>query len=156
MYVVVGMVRTRLTRVTWMLEELGQPYDILNVRPHSEVMNTYNPSGKVPALIVKDSEREFVVIDSGAICTYLADRHPDKKMSAEPGSVERAQIDSFLHFAQSELEVPLRTKAKHRFILPKELRVREISAACTYEFDLAIASLEKRRGDREFAIGARA
>ncbi|HHG91199.1 MAG TPA: glutathione S-transferase, partial [Devosia sp.] len=42
MYVVVGLVGTRLTRVTWMLEELGQPYDILNVRPRSEVMNSYN------------------------------------------------------------------------------------------------------------------
>jgi len=155
MYVVVGMVRTRLTRVTWMLEELGQPYDILNVRPHSEVMNTYNPSGKVPALIDSHGDKDIVIVDSGAICTYLADRHPDKKMSAEPGSAERAQIDSFLHFAQSELEAPLWTKAKHRFVLPEELRVREISAACTYEFDLAIASLEKRLGDGGFAVGAR-
>ncbi len=155
MYVVAGMVRTRLTRVTWMLEELGQAYDILNARPHSEVMNTYNPSGKVPALIDSHGEKDMVIIDSAAICTYLADRHRDKNMSAEPGSAERAQIDSFLHFAQSELEAPLWTKAKHRFILPKELRIREIGAACTYEFDLAIASLEKRLGDREFAIGAR-
>ncbi|HHG89796.1 MAG TPA: glutathione S-transferase family protein [Devosia sp.] len=155
MYVVVGLVGTRLTRVTWMLEELGQPYDILNVRPRSEVMNSYNPSGKVPALIDKHGKRDLVVVDSAAICTYLADRHPEKNMSAEPGSAERAQIDSFLHFAQSELEAPLWCKAKHRFILPKELRIWEIGAACAYEFDLAVASLEKRLENREFAVGER-
>lgn len=155
MYVVVGMVRTRLSRVTWMLEELGQPYDILNVRPHSEVMTKYNPSGKVPALIDTHGDKEIVVIDSAAICAYLADRHPDKNMSSPAGTAKRAEIDSLLHFAQSELEVPLWTKAKHRFILPKELRIREISAACTYEFDLAVASLEKRLGGREFAVGER-
>ena len=50
MYQAVGSPGSRLTRVTWMLEELGQPYEIVKAKMHTETMLRYNPSGKMPAL----------------------------------------------------------------------------------------------------------
>lgn len=75
MYKAVGSPGSRLTRVTWMLEELGEAYDIVVAKPHSEIMRSYNPSGKVPALV----DGDLVVTDSAAICIYLADKHPEKE-----------------------------------------------------------------------------
>lgn len=155
MYRVVGQVRTRLSRVTWMLEELEQPYEIENVRPHSARMKQLNPTGKVPVLIDENVPDPVCVIDSAAICIYLADRHPDRNMSAPPGSRERAAIDSWVQFAQNELDALLWFKAKHKFILPEELRLEGIGRPVQYEFDQAISGMEARLGDNEFAIGDR-
>ena len=45
MYKLIGSVKSRAFRVLWLLEELGVPYQHLNVGPHSEEVLRYNPSG---------------------------------------------------------------------------------------------------------------
>ena len=71
MYKIVGFPRTRAMRVMWLLEELGEPYQIDPALPQSEDARSLNPSGKVPILI----DGEAAITDSVAICTYLADKH---------------------------------------------------------------------------------
>jgi len=154
MYKIVGSPRSRLTRVSWMLEELGQAYEIEKASPHSAELKKYNPGGKGPVLVDSHSGEDVVIIDSAAICSYLADRHPDAQMSADPGTSERAVIDSWLHFAQCDLEAPLWLKAKHKFILPEALRL-DVSNITKFEFDNAVAAMDARLGDNEFAIGSR-
>ena len=73
MYQAVGSPGSRLTRVTWMLEELGHPYEIVKAKQHSETMRRYNPSGKIPALV----DGDFVLTDSAAICAYLGEKHAE-------------------------------------------------------------------------------
>lgn len=154
MYKIVGSPGSRLTRASWMLEELGLAYEIEKASPHSAGLKKYNPGGKGPVLVDDNSGQEVIVIDSAAICSYLADRHPDKNMSANPGTSERAAIDSWLHFAQCDLEAPLWLKAKHKFILPEALRL-DVSDVTKFEFDSAVKAMDARFGDNEFAIGDR-
>ncbi len=71
MYTVIGPVKSRAMRVLWMLEELGEAYNHIDAAPRSDEARTYNPSGKVPALI----DGAEVLTDSMAILTYLADKH---------------------------------------------------------------------------------
>ena len=52
MYKVFGSSKDAAFRVVWMLEELGQGYEVEPVRPRSETARAYNPSGKVPILLV--------------------------------------------------------------------------------------------------------
>ena len=89
MYQAVGSPGSRLIRVTWMLEELGQPYSILKVKQHTDEMRRYNPSGKAPALI----DGDVVVTDSAAICAYLAEKHPEKGMAPQTPA-ERAHLNA--------------------------------------------------------------
>lgn len=149
MYQAVGSPGSRLTRVTWMLEELGQPYEIVKAKMHTETMLRYNASGRMPAL----ADGDLVITDSAAIVFYLADKHADQGMGGA-NAAERAQIASWLFFAQSELEAPLWNKLKHRLRLPEELRV-DVGPWCNAEFAQDIATLDKRLGDREFALGDR-
>lgn len=150
MYKAVGSPGSRLTRVTWMLEELGVPYEIVNAKQHTGTVKALNPSGKIPVLIDGDT----TVTDSAAICVYLADRHPEKGMTVAPGTKERAELDGWLHFAQSELEAPLWNKLKHRLLLPEELRV-DVGPWTAWEFARDIKAFEARLGERTFALGDR-
>jgi glutathione S-transferase len=149
MYQAIGSPGSRLIRVTWMLEELGQPYKIVKAKQHTDEMRRYNPSGKGPALV----DGDVVVTDSAAICAYLAENHPEKRMGPET-LAERAHLNAWLFFAQSELEAPLWNKLKHRMLLSEEERV-DVGPWTTAEFTREIRSLEARLGERQFAMGDR-
>lgn len=149
MYQAVGAPGSRLTRVVWMLEELDEPYEIVKAKQHSDTMRRYNPSGKMPALV----DGDFVLTESAAICAYLAEKHADKGFAPET-LIERAELESWLSFALSELETPLWNKAKHRFILPEEMRL-DVGAWTAMEFATAVKTMDARLGDREFALGER-
>ncbi len=149
MYQAVGSPGSRLTRVTWMLEELDQPYEIVRAKQHSDTMRRYNPIGKMPALV----DGGLIVTDSAAICAYLGEKHADKGMGATTPA-ERAELNSWLFFAQAELEAPLWTKLKHRMLLSEELRA-EIGPWTAYEFKREIDNFDTLLGDRTFAMGER-
>jgi glutathione S-transferase len=148
-YRAVGSPGSRLIRVTWMLEELGEAYEILKAKQHSDTMRRYNPSGKVPALV----DGDVVITDSAAICAYLGDKHSEKGLGGATPA-ERGQIASWLFFAQSELEAPLWNKLKHRMLLAESERA-EVGEWTRAEFGREIANLEARLSDRQFAMGDR-
>ena len=150
MYQAVGSRGSRVSRVLWMLEELEAPYEFVHIERRSPEAYALNPSGKVPILI----DGDLKLTDSAAICIYLADKHAEKGMGASPGLFGRAEMDSWMHFAQSEFEAPLWNKLRHRFLLPTELRV-DVGLAAAYDFASEVKTLERRLGDREFALGDR-
>lgn len=150
MYKAYGSRGSRVSRVLWMLEELGEPYEFVPIKLRSAEAYALNPSGKVPILVDDD----LVITDSAAICTYLADKHADKGMGANPGHAGRAEMDSWMHFAQSEFEAPLWNKLRHRFILPETVRV-DVGPATAYDFSNELKALEGRLGDRAYALGDR-
>lgn len=150
MYRIVGSPASRLTRVSWMLQELGQEYEIEVAKPQSDALRAYNPAGKGPVLV----DGDLVVIDSAAICLYLGDKHAEKGLSAPAGTAERAELDSWVQFAQNDLDAPLWLKAKHSFIYPEEMRlnVRDVTKM---EFSRAVKAMDARLGDRQFVLGDR-
>ena len=150
MYQAVGSPGSRLTRVTWMLEELGQSYEIIKAKQHSETMRRYNPSGKIPALV----DGDFVLTDSAAICAYLGEKHAEAGLGPEPTPRGRAAMTSWMIYAQSEFEAPMWNKLKHRFLLPDELRA-EVRPWLAHEFDKEVAALDAKLGDRPYALGDR-
>jgi len=149
-YMAVGSKGSRVSRVLWMLEELEQPYEFVPVKLRSAEAYELNPSGKVPILI----DHDLKITDSAAICVYLADKHADKGMGANPGFAGRAEMDSWMHFAQSEFEAPLWNKLRHRFLLPKDVRV-DVGPAAAHDFASEVKALEGRLGKRQFALGDR-
>lgn len=150
MYKAVGSRGSRVSRVLWMLEELGAPYEFVPVKLRSDEAYALNPSGKVPVLV----DDGFTVTDSAAICVYLGDKHADKGMGANPGLRGRAEMDGWMHFAQSEFEAPLWNKLRHRFILPEAVRA-DVGPAAAHDFASEVKALEARLGEGPFALGDR-
>ena len=102
----------RPIRVAWMLEELGEPYEITAMTREEgkgEEHRARHPLGRVPVL---EDENGFV-FESAAICLHLADLHPDAGLAPAPGTHERALLYQWTIFAPAELEPPLIEAAVH-------------------------------------------
>ena len=147
MYKIIGFPRTRTMRVMWLLEELGEAYEIEPALPQSETARAFNPSGKVPALLDGDA----VLTESVAICTYLADKHG--KFTFPAGTLDRARQDSVTQFTVDVLEGALWTTSKNSYILPEELRVPAIIDNCRMEFSRGLDLLAAKIGDGPYAMG---
>lgn len=150
MYTVIGTVKSRAFRVLWMLEELGQPYELLKAAPRSDAAKAHNPLGKIPALV----DADYVLIDSVAIMTYLADKHCG--LTAPAGTPDRARQDAVTLWLIDELDAVLWTHSKHTFVLPDKLRVPDISPTLHKEFTRnadTFAGMLEQSGD--FIMGDR-
>jgi glutathione S-transferase len=103
---------SRSSVVLWMLEELGEPYDIhlLNLQKGENREPDYlaiNPMGKVPALRHGDT----VITELAAICTYLADEFPAAKLNVPIGTPRRGTYLKWLFFGPGCLEAAVIDRA---------------------------------------------
>ena len=106
---------SRSSIVLWMLEELGEPYDVhlLSFAKGENGAPDYlaiNPMGKVPALKHGDT----VITEVAAICTYLADEYPAAKLNVPAGSPKRGVYLKWLFFGPSCLEPAVIDRAAPR------------------------------------------
>ncbi|MDO4705434.1 MAG: glutathione S-transferase family protein [Comamonadaceae bacterium] len=90
------MSRGRVVR--WMLEETGLPYDTVLLEYGSSMKapeyRAINPMGKVPAIRHGDT----VITEVAAICLYLADLVPEKKLAPPVGAPERGSYYRWISF----------------------------------------------------------
>lgn len=142
MLTLIGHPRSRALRVMWMLEELGEPYELVPAPPGSEAIRRVNPTGKIPALVTEEGE---TLLDSVAIVTWLADR--SGRFTAPAGTLERARQDGITQFVVDEIEGALWTAGKHSFVLPEHLRAPQVKETARWEFARAMETLERRLGD---------
>lgn len=106
---------SRSSIVLWMLEELGEPYDIklLSLSAGDNRKPDYlaiNPMGKVPALRHGDT----VITELAAICTYLADEFPNAKLNVPIGTPRRGVYLKWLFFNPGCLEPAVIDRAAPR------------------------------------------
>jgi glutathione S-transferase len=106
---------SRSSVILWMLEEVGEPYDIhlLNLQKEENRKPDYlaiNPMGKVPALRHGDT----VITELAAICTYLADEFPNAKLNVPIGTPARGTYLKWLFFGPGCLEAAVIDRAAPR------------------------------------------
>jgi glutathione S-transferase len=103
---------SRSSIVHWMMEEVGEPYDIhlLSMKRGENRAPEYlavNPMGKVPALRHGDT----VITEAAAICAYLADEFPDRKLNIPVGTPRRGIYLKWLFFGPSCVEPAITDRA---------------------------------------------
>jgi glutathione S-transferase len=106
---------SRSSIAMWMLEEIGQPYDVkvLSLADGDNLKPDYlaiNPMGKVPTIRHGDA----VISEVAAICTYLADEFPDAKLNVPIGSSQRGVYLKWLFFGPSCVEAAMIDRAAPR------------------------------------------
>ena len=100
--------QTRATRPRWMLEEIGAPYELVRLQlskgehKQPEYLKIH-PHGAVPAY----SDGEVTMFESAAICAYLADKFPDKRLAPPVGSAERGPYYQWLVYSMATMEPPV-------------------------------------------------
>jgi glutathione S-transferase len=104
--------RSRSSSFIWMLEELGQPYEIEYVKIRrgdgSGVLDPKNPHphGKVPVL----KEGAQVVFEQTAIALYLADKFPSLRLGPTPDDRGRGRFVTMLAYYSGVLEPAFTSK----------------------------------------------
>ena len=96
----------RPRRVLWMLEEIGEPYELTIMnweQGRGEEHRARHPLGRVPVVHFDDG----YVFESTAICLHLADLYPDAGLIGALGTHARALAYQWSVFAPAELEPPL-------------------------------------------------
>jgi len=106
---------SRSSIVRWMLEEIGEPYDIelLSLAAGDQFKPAYlaiNPMAKVPALMHDGA----IITEAAAICTYLADAFPQAGLSVPIGDPRRGVYLKWLFFAPGCIEPAMIDRAAPR------------------------------------------
>ena len=92
----------------WMLEEVGEPYEMrvlrLDKREHkSPEYLKLNPHGRIPTLI----DGGLVLYETAAICMHLADKHPKAGLAPEIGTAERAQFYKWMVYLTNTVQAEM-------------------------------------------------
>jgi len=99
---------SRSSRIIWLLEELGTPYEM--VRHARDAVTFRSPPGlgavhklaKAPTLVVDG----HVMVESGAIIEYLIERFGNGAL-APRDPADRAAYLEWLHFAEGTMAMPI-------------------------------------------------
>jgi glutathione S-transferase len=125
----------RPLRVVWMLEELGEPYEMsvmTREEGRAEEHLARHPLGSV--------------FESAAICLHLADLRPEAGLIPPPGTHARALAYQWTVFAPAELEPPLIESAV------QATRDPERSQAARLRFDRAVGAVSDALGSSEYLL----
>lgn len=141
--------RTRSSRVIWMLEELGVPYDIEHCdirspeRRDSDAFRAASPMGKVPAI----QDGSVAMSESAAICLYLADRYGSGELAPAVDDDDRGRFLYWMFFAPAVIEPTMAEQVGN--IEPNPARNGWGS------FDLMIDTLASGLDGRDWLMGER-
>jgi glutathione S-transferase len=121
--------QTRAIRPLIMLEELAVPYEIVLIDfkagEHKSVeYRKIHPHGQLPAL----QDGALTMFESAAICSYLADKFPDKQMAPALGTIERGMYYQWMIYSIAALDALAldRERMKESFlVLDRVLADRE-------------------------------
>ena len=96
----------RPLRTIWMLEEVGEPYELTVIDREEGKAPEHlarHPLGRVPVL----EDDEGCLFESAAICMQIGDLNPDSGLMPELGTHERGLVYQWAVYAPAELEPPL-------------------------------------------------
>jgi len=115
-----GNTRSRALRCLWMLEEIGQPYELIEKTLRADDLQSaeylrLNPNARIPTLV----DGDLVLWESMAINLYLAQKY-EGPMHCDASVMGLAAQWSF--WAMLEMEALLLELLEHRAMLPEFAR----------------------------------
>lgn len=100
---------SRSQRILWLLEELGEPYEIVSYQRDATTnlappeLRAIHPLGKSP--VIEDGGR--IVAESGAIIEYLATRYGGARLTVPASDPDWVSYLHWMHFAEGSAMLPL-------------------------------------------------
>ena len=110
MIVVHHLNNSRSQRVLWLLEELGEPYEIVKYQRDAQTMlappelKKVHPLGKSPVVVDGDA----VLAESGAILEYFAEKHG--RFLPAQGTPDWRRYRYWMHYAEGSAMPPMLLK----------------------------------------------
>jgi len=132
----------------WLLEEIGQPYDLTLMKGEDRKTDEHrrrHPLGRVPVL----EDDEGFLFESAALCLQLADLYPDAQLNWPLATHERGLVYQWAVFAMTELEPAIIEVRRHREDDPARAQVGE------ERFRAAAAAVEEALDGHDYLVGER-
>jgi glutathione S-transferase len=144
---------TRSIRPRWTLQELGVPFESVEVNlvkgeNRKPEFLKINPAGKLPVLV----DGDLVLTESAAIVWYLAEKYSEKGLLPQDVR-ERGEVQRWILFAVTELEQPLWRITKHTRLYPEADRLPADVALAAREFHEMARVLDGHLRGRRFVVG---
>ena len=145
---VYGYARSRAVRTLWMLEELGLPYDQIDLSFQDGTTRSpdylkINPAGHIPAI----DDAGFKLSESMAINLYLAKKH-GKLYPADPHAEAKAWQWSF--WVMHELDKPIVLWIVNSVILPVEQRNAKLALQSREDMEWSLQVLDGVLAKQQF------
>jgi glutathione S-transferase len=146
--------QTRAGRPRWLLEEIGAPYEIAKLdlakgeHKKPEYMKIH-PHGAVPALI----DGDVALFESAAICMYLADKFPEKKLAPALGTPARGLYYQWMVYSMATLEPPVLQIFLNTMMLPEAERSPALVEKAKTQFADVARVLSNALAGRSFLLG---
>ena len=146
--------QTRAGRPRWMLEEVGVPYELatLDMSKGEHKAPDYlkiHPHGAVPALV----DGDVALFESAAICAYLADKFPEKKLAPPVGTAARGLYYQWMFYSMATLEPPLLEIFVNTVMLPEAERSPAAVTKAKARFEAIAPVLSSALSGRTFMLG---
>lgn len=145
--------RSRSTRVVWLCEEMGLPYEVraASIFNPSEDFLRANPLRTVPALIDGDTR----MIESIAMMMYLMEKYGPTDLAVKPNEAAYADFLQILVFSEASASAPANAVIAGKFLCKdgedKNWTADFIMSALQRRADF----IEERLKGREFIVGDR-
>jgi len=114
---------SRSLRVIWAAEELGLDLDVHGLQFPPRVRDREYlelvPTGVIPAF----DDGEVHLLESMAICEYMAQRHAGGRLTVGPSDDAWPGYLQFLHMGEATLVPPLTQIVRYRMLEPRERRL---------------------------------
>lgn len=146
---------SRSLRVVWLMEELGETYELerLNFPPPADYLEV-NPLGSVPAI----DDDGIRMCESIAILQYVTGRRiPDSMaftVGPKPDPAAYAAHLQFLHYGEASLAAPLSAIFRTGIIAPEGQKTNITTEDQAQQFKKRLVLLENRLSDgRDYIMG---
>ena len=146
--------KTRATRPRWMLEEIGEPYELVRLQlskgEHKQPdYLAIHPHGAVPAF----RDDSVTLFESAAICAYLADKFPEKRLAPPAGSAERGTYYQWLVYSMATMEPPVLKVFLNTIMLPEEKRSAAVADEGRAQWKDVARVLQQALEGKTFLLG---
>ena len=149
----------RSLRIIWLMEELGEPYEVETVSfPPDEAFLAISPTATLPTIV----DGDIVMGESIAILQYLTGRRLQKSMELgltvgpNPNPAAYAEHLQFLHLGEASLAAPLAFALRTQRLAPDDQKTNFTSNLCRDVFRRRLAVVDKQLGDgRPYLTGER-
>jgi glutathione S-transferase len=147
---------TSAFRPRWVLEETGQEHELvrLSLSPADLKSPEYlaiHPLGHVPALV----DGDIVLIESAAICMYLAERDPAKTLLPTESATARAYYYQWIFYAMETLAPVVHPVYLRWFLAPPEQKAQVASEKDHAAAQRVMAPLEAIVASGPYLLGER-
>ncbi len=140
----------------WLLEELGAPYELIQLDRKKQETRTpqylaVHPLGTVPALV----DGPMTLIETSAICLHLADKYADKGLAPPLGTEARARYYQYIVYGVATVEPPVQEVMNQTHHLPEAERSPAILAQSRARFDEVARVITGWLAGKPYLLGER-